>query len=77
MFLARREIGKALRLYPLKTNDEPTAWKFDCIHPENGHKIPTDAALRAGSYEGVAATGHTRSEALANLQIAEEAAKHA
>lgn len=75
MFLARREFGKALRVYPLKTSSIPAAWLYDGRHPETG--LPTSAALSSFTFGGVAATGFNRSEAIANLQLAEEAAKHA
>lgn len=75
MFLARREFGKTLRIYPLKTTDSPCAWLFDGVHPETLKH--TAAALHADTYGGAAGTGNTRSEALSNLHIAEEAAVHA
>jgi hypothetical protein len=71
MYLARREFGKILRVYPLKTRETPRAWPFNPVN-YTGAEL-TKAALAAGSHSGIAATGHTRTEARANLALAEEA----
>ena len=77
MFLARRETGKALRVYPVDTTEtEPRAWTFNCcVNQEKG--FLTQGALSAGSTGGVSATGRTRGEAIENLQTAEEIAQYA
>lgn len=76
MYLARREFGKPPRIYQLfGTESTPQAWLFDGRHPETG--LPTTAAMRADVFNGVAAIGTTRGEAVANMRIAEEAAQYA
>lgn len=76
MYLARRETGKALRVYRNCGAERiPRAWLFDGRHPETG--LPTSAAMSANVFSGVSATGNTYSEAVANLHLAEEAALHA
>lgn len=72
MYLARREFGKALRVYPLKTTSEPRAWPFDGCNP--GSDLHTAAAMHTDMPPGgVCATGYTRTEAVANLALAEDA----
>ncbi len=76
MYLARREAGKVLRVYPLHTLErEPRAWIFDGRHPET--TLPTSAAMNAHVFNGCAATGYTRGEAVTNLHTIEEQAIHA
>jgi hypothetical protein len=71
MFLARREAGKVLRVYPLKSVSAPCAWPFKCTNPETG--FSTQAALNGDSFPGIAATGYTRAGAIQNLTLAEDA----
>lgn len=70
MYLARREFGKIARVYPLKVSSAPCAWPFNPVN-YTGVEL-TAAAQSAGSHGGIAATGATRSGALANLAMAEE-----
>ncbi len=69
MFLARREFGKIVRIYPVSTLDQPTIWPFEPRNPET--RRYTQAALNAGTGPGQAATGRSRAEALKNLGLAE------
>lgn len=68
MYLARREFGKQLRVYQLKTVDAPVGWFFDPWENPNGWRVNP-----AICEQGAAATGSTRSEAIANLQLLEDA----
>ena len=71
MYLARREFGKQLRVYPLKSHQRPCAWPFN---PTDYDGVsPTTAALAAGTNAGVAAIGYTRSGAIKNLELALDA----
>jgi hypothetical protein len=71
MFLARREEGQRLYVYPLREASGPCAWPFDGRHPETG--LTTSAAMSLGLFNGIAATGETRAAAIQNLEIAEQA----
>lgn len=75
MYLARRESGKILRVYPLREQSEPVTWAFNPVN-YTGAEL-TAAALAARSHCGICATGKTRAEAIAALHEAEEDAIHA
>lgn len=71
MFLARREIGKQIRVYQVYThNPADRGWIFKNINPDTG--LISEAAARAGTLPGCAATGETRTAATMNLAAYEE-----
>lgn len=70
MFLARRERGKALRVYPVKTHEAaPRVWLF---RPTIGESAPPSDRKSFLCEPGVAALARTATLATTTLTMAED-----